>query len=211
MYAEVERAMAEKTEVLIAKQDELNQQIDAVGREVRMAHLNDDFPKMSEKLEELRALREEKFANDEAMKTIQRDAVRELLNEVNPTGTTITNFSTDSDQVCKDVIATVSPLLPSSWANLNNNERLTVIQVDRGYSRGVNEIGLSGGGDRRESTALHELAHRTSALNPKISELERDFYSVRTAGETAEKLSKVTGNTAYEAHEVTNCLSSCWC
>jgi hypothetical protein len=47
----------------------------------------------------------------------------------------------------------------------------------------------------------HELAHRLEQEYPKIKSMEKAFYERRTAGESLDKLSKLTGNYGYGPSE----------
>ena len=74
-------------------------------------------------------------------------------------------------------------------------------KVRASYSKAYNRVTLSPS-DGVE-TMVHELGHFLEHDRPELHAKIMEFYNRRTASDTIESLSKVTGNKGYAAYEVT--------
>lgn len=72
----------------------------------------------------------------------------------------------------------------------------STVKSGRAFNRGYD---ITTSGLKRE--VMHELAHVYENI-PQVRGAERDFYEMRTQGEPYERLSALTGNSAYADWEV---------
>jgi hypothetical protein len=99
---------------------------------------------------------------------------------------------------------------PTAWVEASNVERMRFIPatrkergrtLDRGYYDGLRAVPVIATDGAK--TTLHELGHRMEHRVPGLHDVVRAFYERRTRGETAQKLTDLRPNSAYEDHETT--------
>lgn len=85
----------------------------------------------------------------------------------------------------------------------NTGKFLVSAKKERGFwSEDTKETCVRRGGEASVGCALHELGHGLERACPVIMTLEKQFYDRRTRGCELEKLSDITGNSAYLDYEV---------
>jgi SPP1 gp7 family putative phage head morphogenesis protein len=131
--------------------------------------------------------------------------VFETMRKYRTFGTTDAHeFIKGSSKAGKDRVKAACEYYPEKWVKLSLKDAkkngLKVAKADRGFyshkwawdktnKRYVAQVTLSD----RQDCEIHEMAHRMEHLNPRIVELEKEFYERRTKGETLVKIKYLPG------------------
>jgi hypothetical protein len=149
----------------------------------------------------------EKALSDERRKLLVNalEEVRPMGGEINAPSTT----TSEGKKVIDRVNEAGSPYLPQRWIErANANGPVTGFGIPAGgrafykpmaAGDGVIHLDLHIGQD---SVVLHEISHRMEYTVPDLMRLEDQFLRERATGFAPKPLAEITGNQAYDAHEV---------
>ena len=131
------------------------------------------------RLEELQKQSGDKLALD----------LKDTLSKVRPMGAEgldLNGHLNGSRSPAKKTVMNAYDCYPTEWVKRSMEQgNLTPKKVERGYySKFEKTIAISGEGNGRLSTAIHELGHRMEHTVPGLRDAEKDFYDRRTKGET---------------------------
>lgn len=137
---------------------------------------------------------------------LEKTIVSDTLSGIREVGSGDLNLSSHllGGSSMKKTVENAYEYYPRDWIEKSMQRgTLTPKKVQRGYySDWQGIIAIS---DYRDDgglqTATHELGHRMEKAIPGILEAEQNFFKRRTAGEELQKLSDITGNSAYKANE----------
>jgi hypothetical protein len=118
----------------------------------------------------------------------RKKVVAEVLGEIRQLGPELPQpWEKGSNKEVRAVIEEVRQYLPTTWVNAISAKPIKTKKVSRGYHlayRNYTEIALSGySKDSMLRVGFHEMGHTVEEAIPKLYELEKQFYNLRTKGE----------------------------
>ncbi|NLR08676.1 MULTISPECIES: minor capsid protein [Lactobacillaceae] len=171
------------------------------------------YKKVTRKYNQVIAEQKKLEASKFGIKNQQSQDVKDMLSKFRVMGrkNVEMKFAPESDSKVGELINKTYDYYPSDWFDISNSiGTMKVFETDRGYYRhefgqATSELALSNVQDSSNGlkVAFHELGHRNEHLDPRVTKLEHEFYQRRTYSDRLEKLSKVTGNKAYDSWEKT--------
>ena len=128
---------------------------------------------------------------------IIRDSLKDVIDFNNGN-----NFKSTNKEIKKSVDIGLG-IYSQEHMDLMEQSRTTIKTISgrASYVNALKEVRLSKTDD--PNTASHEFAHLLEHINPKILQIEQEFYDRRTAGGTPVKLKSLYPNSNYRSDEIT--------
>lgn len=126
---------------------------------------------------------------------IIRDSLKDVIDFNNGN-----NFKSTNKEIKKSVDIGLG-IYSQEHMDLMEQSRTTIKTISGRASYLFKEVRLSKTDD--PSTASHEFAHLLEHINPRIFQIEQEFYNRRTAGGTPVKLKSLYHNSNYRSDEIT--------
>lgn len=128
---------------------------------------------------------------------IIRDSLKDVIDFNNGN-----NFKSTNKEIKKSVDIGLG-IYSQEHMDLMEQSRTTIKTISgrASYVNALKEVRLSKTDD--PNTASHEFAHLLEHINPRILQIEQEFYDRRTAGGTPVKLKSLYPNSNYRSDEIT--------
>ena len=128
---------------------------------------------------------------------IIRDSLKDVIDFNNGN-----NFKSTNKEIKKSVDIGLG-IYSQEHMDLMEQSRTTIKTISgrASYVHAFKEVRLSKTDD--PNTASHEFAHLLEHINPRILQIEQEFYNRRTAGGTPVKLKSLYPNSNYRSDEIT--------